>query len=59
MTIDTTFLQRELELELDALALWRHQEELHPGRKYTFTIAACEKRIAELQAQLKALEGEQ
>lgn len=59
MTIDTNFLREELELQLDALAMWHRQEQLHPGRRYTFTIEKVEKRIAELQAQLKALEAGQ
>jgi len=55
-TIDTTLLRQELEQQLDVLAVWRRQQELHPKHQYTFTIAACETRIAELRARLAAVE---
>jgi hypothetical protein len=58
MTVDTTRLRRELADQQEVLAFWFDQKARRSG-VYTHTIATVEQHIAELQAQLTELEGEQ
>jgi hypothetical protein len=58
MTIDTTLLRRELAEHDEVLAFWLRQRELNPTQTFSHTLEKVETQIAQLQAQLKKLEGE-